>query len=127
MTHVVANRVIYAALAVLNLVIGALILQIGKGAVPIPESWQWIVPVILAALNGIALFLPRVGGEDIAAQSDVLRVRGTPRHKQVVVTEDEAAFALGGGAENLTNVQVQQIADEIERRMKTEPSETEGA
>ncbi len=90
MSSPLVNRALYAALCVMNLVIGAVILEIGRGTVPIPKEYEWTVPIILAALNGIALFLPRVGAEGIAQQVDILKARNVKRSDMVVVTQQEA-------------------------------------
>lgn len=113
MTGPTLNRVLYAALAILNLMIGALLVEIGKGTVPIPEQWQWAVPVLLAALNGLALFLPRVGSEGLSVQVDALKAKGVHKDDMVVVTQDEA---VGGIVNPADPDAVQKIADELERR-----------
>lgn len=59
-------RLLYYALVILNLALGAFAIQLGAGKVPIPAEWQWAVPVLLAVVNGIAMFLPKLGREDIS-------------------------------------------------------------
>jgi len=78
-------RVLQASLVIMNLVIGAIILEIGKGTVPIPDHLEWTVPIILAALNGISLFLPRFGSERLAQQVDRLHARGVQKADMRVV------------------------------------------
>ena len=89
MSNPYVSRAIYAALVVMNLVIGAVILEVGKGTVPIPEAYQWTVPIILAALNGVSLFLPRIGSEPLSQQVDDLRAAGVRRRDMRVVEKDE--------------------------------------
>jgi hypothetical protein len=85
MTNPAVSRVLQASLVVMNLVIGAVILEIGKGTIPIPDDLKWTVPIILAALNGISLFLPRVGSERLAQQVDALKAEGVPKSDMVVM------------------------------------------
>lgn len=83
------SRMIYASLVVMNLIIGALLIEIGRGTVPIPPNLQWTVPILVAALNGIALFLPRIGGERLARQVDRLAESGVPKHRMRVVDREQ--------------------------------------
>jgi hypothetical protein len=88
------SRVLYIFLFCLNLVIGAFLIQLGAGKVPIPDTWQWATPLLLAGLNGLAMFLPRAGGEFIAQQVDALKARGVARRDMVVVTQEEAVVGI---------------------------------
>lgn len=87
-----------------------------------PINWR---PVIVAALGPIvtgllATQLTRVGSEGIAAQVDSLKAAGTPKRDMVVVHQDDAAALV---ADALTPTQVQQVADELERRMRDAPAD----
>lgn len=75
------TRITYAALFVLNVMIGAFLLQVGKGAVPFPASMEWTVPIIVAALNAITWFLPRIGSEQIAGRVNELTALGVPKSR----------------------------------------------
>lgn len=86
MSNPMVTRALYGALGVTNLIITALILQIGKGVVPFPDGWEWTIPIVVAALNGIALALPRLGGEPIAQQVDTLKAEGVARRDMRVVS-----------------------------------------
>lgn len=51
----------YGGLAVLNLALNALSIQLGAGNVPIPSSLDWTVPILSAVLVGVTTLLPRIG------------------------------------------------------------------
>ncbi len=87
-TSAVVTRITYAILVVLNLMISALLLETGRGNVPFPQGLQWAVPVLVAGLTGVTLFLPRFGGERMAARVDALKKRGVPKARMRVVDID---------------------------------------
>jgi hypothetical protein len=114
------SRVLQASLVVMNLIIGALILEIGKGTVPIPDDLTWIVPIVLAALNGISLFLPRVGSERLAQQVDALKSRGVSRGDMMVVSRGDAAGAAAFDQDALAEAVVEKIRAQMEQpRVRT--------
>jgi hypothetical protein len=99
--------------------LAALLVQL-SGADPV--NWR---PVLAAGLGPVvtgllATRLTRVGSEPIAAQVDNLKSVGVPRRDMIVVTRDDA---VATAAEALTPTQVQQVADELERRMRDAPAE----
>lgn len=99
--------------------LGVLVVQL-SGTDPI--NWR---PVLVAALGPIvtglaSMQLTRLGSEPIAAQVDSLKATGVQRRDMVVVSQDEAAPMLAG---NLTPMQVQQVSDELERRLKLTPAD----
>ncbi len=112
MSNPAFSRVTYMALVVANLVVGALILEIGRGSVPIPETLKWTIPILLALLNGVSLFLPRWGSERLSQQVDILREQGVPRSEMRVV---DGAVPLPT-VDTLSSRQVDQITDELLRR-----------
>lgn len=61
----------YALLIVGAAMIGQFAVELGAGRVPIPDSWSWCVPILLAGLQALGAFLPRPG------QMDVTRVTTT--------------------------------------------------
>lgn len=54
------NLALYGALSVLNLMLMAFSQQLGAGNVPIPEAWQWTVPILGAGVIGLTMLLPRL-------------------------------------------------------------------
>jgi hypothetical protein len=87
----------YAAAALVAFVSGVLpmlILQL-NGSDPI--NWRPIVASGLSALvaAGLGSRLPRPESAQIATQVNALKARGVPRHEMVVMSQDEAANALG--------------------------------
>jgi len=87
----------YAAAAIVAFVSGVLpvlILQL-NGADPI--NWRTIIAAGLSAIvaAGIGSRLPRPESAQIASQVNNLRARGVPRREMVVMSQDEAARALG--------------------------------
>lgn len=60
--------------------------------------------------------LTRFGSEGIAKQVDALKSQGIPRSEMVVLAQDDADTALNSP---LPPVQVGQIADELERRLRS--------
>ena len=82
------TRFIYALLVIVNLMIGALLLEIGKGTVPWPENLEWMVPMIVAGLTGATMFLPRIGSEPLAGRVNNLKRQGVPRSRMRVMDID---------------------------------------
>lgn len=123
MTTAVNNRLSYAGLVVLNLVIGALLVQIGNGSVPISKDWQWVVPILLALLNGVAMFLPRVGHEDVAQLVDSVG----HANATAALQDTAVAQATGTQVQVFTPEQIAQLAEalhapvaaDLEQRMRT--------
>lgn len=50
----------YGALIVAQAMASQLAIEIGAGRVPVPERWQWMLPVAQAGLMAISLLLPSV-------------------------------------------------------------------
>ena len=50
----------YAGLIVMQAMCSQLAIEIGSGRVPMPERWQWILPVAQAGLMALSLLLPSV-------------------------------------------------------------------
>ena len=50
----------YIGLATLNAMLVALVAQIAAGAVPVPTGLVWIVPIAVAGLTQLSMFLPQV-------------------------------------------------------------------
>lgn len=119
MNTTIANRALYGLVIVASYGLTAFAVQLGAGKVPIPDEWEWVLPILSAVVTATLTLLPRVGNEGIAAQSDALKARGIPKHEQVLVTKDEAAVALAVAP---TPSLAAQIADELEARMRAEPS-----
>lgn len=59
MTRKAWMRVAYTALAVVNMGLVAFGQQLAAGAVPLPASWAWTVPIISAMVVAATGFLPR--------------------------------------------------------------------
>lgn len=81
----------YAILAIANLVLGQLAIEMGAGRVPVPAEFQWLVPLAMAALNGVAMFL-RGGRADRAL---VVAVASPPVADPAPVVDDVADRAPG--------------------------------
>lgn len=93
MNDPVVSRVTYAFLAILNIIIGQTLIEIGKGTVPFPDSMAWSIPIIVAGLNAITWFLPRIGSERIAQRVNALKAMGVPRSRMRVVDVDNPHLA----------------------------------
>lgn len=85
MTKALKSRVLYVGLGILNLMIGTFIYQVGRGEVPFPDNFVWTIPILLTGLNALAMYLPRLGYEPLAAQVDRLKRRGVAREDMTVV------------------------------------------
>jgi hypothetical protein len=72
-TNPAVNRVLQASAVILSFVLTAFAIELGKGTVPIPDQYQWLVPIINAAVTGALIFLPRPGSEMLARQVDHFR------------------------------------------------------
>lgn len=55
------TKMLYGLLGILALGVGALCVEIGKGTVPIPPEYSWLVPVVLPMLVGVAARLKALG------------------------------------------------------------------
>lgn len=53
----------YLGLTVASAVLSQLAYELGRGSIPIPDAWQWTVPLISAALVAITAWLPPVLGK----------------------------------------------------------------
>lgn len=51
----------YMGLVILNAGLGAFLIQLSAGNVPIPQAWEWTIPILNAMLVMVTAFLPRVG------------------------------------------------------------------
>lgn len=113
------------ALYILSILAGALAAGLGVLATQLtgtdPVNWP---PVFAAAIGPIiaglaASRLPLPEGAALAAQSDVLKAQGIPRHEQIVVTHDEAVHGIAPpvNGEPLTEAQLDQIYQDLRRRM----------
>lgn len=71
--HPLLNRALQAGAVILSFVLTAFAIELGKGTVPIPAEYQWLVPIINAAVTGALIFLPRPGSEMLARQVDHFR------------------------------------------------------
>lgn len=94
MSNPSVSRALYALAVIANFVLTSFAIQLGAGRVPIPEAWEWITPLISAAVTGALMFLPRAGAEHIAQQVDILASQGVRKRDMVVLekTEAEACF-----------------------------------
>lgn len=92
LTNPAVSRVLYIAAVVLNYGLTAFAIELGKGNVPIPTQWQWIIPILSAVVTALLMFLPRYGGELIARQVDRLKSQGV-RRRDMQVREFPAATA----------------------------------
>lgn len=119
-TNPAISRVLQGAAVIASFVLTAFAVELGKGTVPIPEQWQWTVPILNAAITGALIFLPRPGSERLAAQVDHLKAQGVPKSDMMVVTQEEAAAAFAAnvapGDQPFTDEQVRQLTDELEAR-----------
>lgn len=88
------NRAIYIAAIVFSYALSQFAIELGKGTVPIPPEWQWVVPILNAAITGALMFRPRVGYEDIAQQTDLMTAQGHKKRDLVVVTQHEAVVGI---------------------------------
>lgn len=88
-----ANRVALGALILLNVALGAFAIQLAAGAVPIPEAWAWVVPILLAVVTAATTLLPRVGSENLAQQVNALAAQGVRKRDMRVVPWDDAPEA----------------------------------
>jgi hypothetical protein len=118
------NLLMYLFLALAAFAVGcatALVPQLMDPTMP-PMNWRIVIgtgiTALITAYGGSRL--PRTGSTTIAAQVDNLKSVGVPRRDMIVVTRDDAAATA---AEALTPTQVQQVADELERRMRDAPAE----
>lgn len=84
------NGAAYATLAVLSALLTAFAVQLGAGKVPIPDDWQWVVPILSAGLVAVTSLLPRIGSEPISSQVDALRERGYQRKDLRVIPQPGA-------------------------------------
>lgn len=67
------NRVLQAGAVILSFLLTAFAVELGKGTVPIPQSYAWTVPIINAGITGALIFLPRPGSEMLARQVNHFR------------------------------------------------------
>jgi hypothetical protein len=49
---------VVGVLAVLGAVVGQFAVELGAGRVPIPAEWAWTVPIAVAGLVTLGLYLP---------------------------------------------------------------------
>lgn len=89
MSNPMTSRALYALAVIANFVLTSFAIQLGAGRVPIPEAWEWITPLISAAVTGALMFLPRAGAEHIAQQVDLLSEQGVRKRDMVVVAKDD--------------------------------------
>jgi len=54
-------KILYGILGILALGIGALCVEVGRGTVPIPQEYAWLVPVILPMLVAVSAKLRQLG------------------------------------------------------------------
>lgn len=119
------NVLVYVLLWVLVALAGPLGTTIGTGAVPGFGDGEPLAPARGEVAGALALLMtaggmylaanrPRVGSEQIAADVDAARKSGVSRRALTVQTKG----AVRPGV--LTASQVQQVADELESRMKQE-------
>lgn len=57
----VGHGLAYAVLVILNAGLVVFAQQLATGAVPLPQEWQWVVPIAVAMVTALAALLPRVG------------------------------------------------------------------
>lgn len=67
------NAILYGGLMVANAVLCQLAIELGAGRVPLPESWQWVVPILSAGLVALTSLLPRIGAERTVEKLTVKR------------------------------------------------------
>lgn len=81
----------YVALIVAGATLGALGIQIAGGNVPIPASWAWLSPVLLAGIVSLTTMLPRItDAPPPVSGSDTSGVQSTA----VPVSADAIASAI---------------------------------
>lgn len=51
----------YILLTCASAVLSQLAIELGRGTVPIPHGWEWVVPLISAALVALTARLPKIG------------------------------------------------------------------
>lgn len=117
-------RIAYGLAVVLNLGLGAFLTLLATGAVPVPQGWAWATPVVIAAVTGACALLPRLGSEHLSSQVDLLASKGIQKRDMVVMTQDEAVQAMTSDGAPFTALQLQQVADELQRRMQATPADT---
>lgn len=120
------NILIYCLLWVAVAIAGPLGFAISSGAVPgfgdgeaLASARGEIAGALALLVTAGGMYLaanrPRVGSEEIAAQVDAERKGGTSRRALTVRRKRSA--------EKLPDIQVQQLADELEQRLKATPAE----
>jgi hypothetical protein len=118
------NRLAYAALSILNMALGVLAIQLGADKVPIPDAWQWTVPILMAVITGATMYLPRDGSAYIATQVNSLKAQGIHRADMVVLPKSKAVTAVTAdpvqvAADNVMALDAKQrvrLEEEVERR-----------
>jgi hypothetical protein len=139
----VNNLLIYSLVALANILAIALSAALATGAMPGFRDGEFLAPAKaeMAGLLGILVPIlsawvaanrPSFGGEGLAAQAGVYRQEGYHRDEMVVLPRDRvpAAAAVAGADRfeyELTGIQLQQVANELERRMKAETVKTRQA
>lgn len=86
----VVTRAGYALAIVLSYGLTAFAIQLGAGKVPIPEAWQWTVPIIGALITASLMLLPRPGAVNLAQQVDQLAAQGIQKRDMVVMPRRQA-------------------------------------
>ena len=51
----------YGFLIVANAVLTQLVIELGRGTLPIPQEWAGIVPVLVAGITALTMLLPKAG------------------------------------------------------------------
>jgi len=130
------NLLIYVGVAVANMLTIAVSAVLAGGTLPGFREGEPFAPArgqLVALLAIIAPVLttwlasnrPRFGSEDIAGQVNGLRAQGVHRSEMVVLPQADAAVTLSQRQAKravLSAIQVQQVTDELERRLRATPA-----
>lgn len=121
----IRNLLVYCGIAVADMLVVAIAAALAAGAMPGFREGELMAPAapILAAVlavltpiltTALASTRPRFGSEELAHDVDQARAAGVSRKRLTVRAKR--------GGEPMTEAQTQQVADELERRMRTTPA-----
>ena len=65
------DALMYGGLAVLNAILTQFAVELGKGSVPIPAHWAWVIPILGAGLVTLTMLLPRLGPDRTVRTTEV--------------------------------------------------------
>lgn len=101
MSNPYVSRALYGLAIIANYGLTAFAIQLGAGKVPIPDRWEWAVPILSAVVTATLILLPKGGHENLSADADALvgrvdeRTGRVIRHRDLtVVTKEQAVDAI---------------------------------